>query len=257
MAGTQDSGRMDGEELALRFSYITNTLRFCGPVEAQDAFLRYLSKKDNAPEVKAAVHRFEGLYPYLHAIAEKAVRTLLDHDVTEAYWLGNSLLDGFNKQDMAAIIEHLARRGLPLSLAEKLIADLPEGFVPHHDFNVLYVGVGNTTGSVPSTLQNMENCRISWGRVVDVLKNIVLVRARPLIEHEGLLALGTEETRTAIYLDAMLPDVAVGDIVALHWGMACMKLDERQLKNLSHYAGKVLDTVNALRAKPCPTDATV
>src|SRR3989338_6132626 len=134
---------MKGIELAARFSYITNSLRFCGPKEASKQFLQYLSKKNN--------------------------KDIFDYEVIEAYWIGNKLLDNFTDDDNKKIIKKLMQRGLPKSIGLDLIKNLPSGLVPHHNFNVMYVGVGRLTGSVETNLQNMDNYRISYGKVLEVL----------------------------------------------------------------------------------------
>src|SRR3989344_722967 len=193
---------MDGTELASRFSYITNSLRFCGPKEACGQFLKYANKKDsrNLDEIRASIKKFEGLYPYLSSIAEKNSRDFLDYEVVEAYWIGNRLLEKLNDEDIKQIIEKLMHRGLPKSIGGSLIKNLPHGFVPHHNFNVFYVGVGRTSGTV--------------------------------------------ETKTAVYLKEMLPEVRKNDTVALHWGFACCVLDEEQLGNLREYSKKIIDIMN-------------
>lgn len=235
---------MDGHELAGRFSYITNALRFCGPENADSQFLRYLEKKDNKNEVEKSISRFEGLYPYLSAIALKSGKHFTDYEVVEAYWIGNSLLNLFNDEDMCSIIKSLMQRGLPSSIGNKLIKDIPHGFVPHHNFNVFYVGVGNTTGSVETTFNNMDNCRISWGSVVERLNDKLIIDVHCLKKSDGRYSLGETNTKTAVFLPDMLRDVKKHDIVALHWGFAVMVLNEAQLKNLRIYSQRIFDVLN-------------
>ena len=86
---------MKGVELAARFAYITNFLRYCGPEEASKQFNEYIEKQDNEKDVEASLKKFEGLYPYLSSIAEKTGKIFTDYDVVEAYWIGNKLLDKF------------------------------------------------------------------------------------------------------------------------------------------------------------------
>lgn len=235
---------MNGIELALRFSYITNSLRFCGPEEAKGQFLQYLDNKNNESEVKSSLLKFEGLRPYLSSIAEKAKIDCFDYKVAEAYWIGNELLDGFNCDDIRDIVAKLMLRGLPKSIADGLIAKLPSGLVPHHNFNVMYVGVGNLTGSVPATLQNMDNCRVSWGKVAEVMHDKLLVQTPPLKKENSKLVLGEEETKTAVYLPKMLPNIKKDDVVALHWGFAALALTQGQLENLKRYTTLIINVLN-------------
>lgn len=246
---------MDGTELAARFSYITNSLGFCGPSKASELFLEYIKNinqgigrkklEESRQKVESALKRFEGLLPYLSTIAEKTGKELLDPEVVEAYWLGNELLEKFNDDDIKEIINKLMLRGLPSSIGKELIKNLPSGFFPHHDFNVFYVGVGRTTGSVETTLQNMDNCRISWGRVAEVSKSELIVITQALKRTgAGKFFLGEEEAKNAVYLLEMLPEVKKGDIVTLHWGFAPLILKKHQLNNLKKYSKRILDVMN-------------
>jgi|SRR3989338_6965829 len=239
---------MDGTELAARFSYITNFLRFCGPEEASGQFISYIKNKSDSAGVIESLKRFEGLYPYLSSIAEKHGKDFFDYGVVEAYWIGNGLLDKFDDEDMKSIIRKLHQRGLPKSFAHGLIKNLPSGFVPHHNFNVFYVGVGRTTGSVETTIQNMDNCRVSWGKVGKVMETSLIVSTNILRNNNGKLALEDGETKTAVFLKEMLPDVKKGDFVALHWGFAPLVLDEGQLENLKKYNKLILDAVNQVKS---------
>ncbi len=235
---------MEGIELAARFSYITNSLRFCGPEEASKQFLQYLDKGDNEQKVKDSLLKFEGLYPYLSAIAEKNNKNIFDYEVIEAYWIGNKLLDNFTNEDNKKIIKRLMQRGLPKSIGLSLIKNLPPGLLPHHNFNVMYVGVGRVTGSVETNLQNMDNCRISYGKVVEVLDDKLLVQSNSLIKNKNKFNLKENETKTAVYLKQMLPDIKKDDMVALHWGFAPLILTKGQLRNLERYTDRILTILN-------------
>jgi len=235
---------MKGIELALRFSYITNRLRFCGPKEAASEFLSYLNNQDNADTVEDCLKRFEGLYPYLSVIAKKAQKDFLDTEVVEAYWIGNDLLEKSTESDIVEIITQLTKRGLPKSLGEKLIKNLPRGLVPHHNFNVFYVGVGNTTGAVPTTLQNMDNCRTSWGTVIEVLHEKLIVNTPTLTKSEDNKFILEDEIKTIIYLPEMIPKIEKGEIVAIHWGFAPMILSSKQLVQIEKYTHLIIDIMN-------------
>lgn len=243
MTGIKDN--KDGIELALRFSYIVNTLRYCGPPEASRQFVEYIKNKDNERQVRDSFSRFEGLQPYLSTIAEKTGKDVLDYDVVEAYWIGNELLNGFDDEDMKGIIRKLTRRGLPNSIGERLINNMPHGFVPHHNFNVFYVGVGQTSGKVPTTVSNMDKCRTGWGEVVYVGKDKLKVSYHPIVNDSGLLSLGDAVEKEVSYLKAMLPDVKKGDTVALHWDFAALVLGKKQAESLKKYTAQILDVVNS------------
>ena len=238
---------MDGIELASRFSYITNTLRYCGPEEAAKAFLAYIEHKKEPEAVRTAIAKFEGLPPYLRILGKRAGKDFLDYDVVEAYWIGNELLEQCTDDDCREAITELMKRGLPEYLGKKLIAELPPGFTLHHNFNVFYVGVGNTSGKVKTTLQNRDNCRISWGKVVETSLNTLYVETQPLLWRDGFF-LGDTETKTAVFLKEMLPEIKTGDVVALHWGFAPVILNEEQLSHLQKYTQRIIDVLNTVQS---------
>lgn len=237
---------MNGIELAIRFSDITNKLSFCGPGSAQEAFVRFLKDGSNAEEVREIISKFEGLYPYLKAIGDKHGKDFLDDDVVEAYWIGNKLLDVFTDKDIIKIVEHLVQRGLPESIGKQIIDELPVGFVPHHNFNVFYVGVGRTTGSVEMTTQNMDNCRTSWGRVVEIKGTMLTVMTQTLERKEDKYVLSNEQPKSIVYLPERFPSLKKDDVVGIHWGSACVVLTEEQLEQLQKYTEKTIEIMNTL-----------
>ena len=235
---------MKGTELAVRFSYIVNKLGYCGPHKAKESFADYFSKQNDA-EIEKHLKKFEGFYPYLETIAEETGKKFSDFDVVEAYWIGNELLDKCGKDVMVKVIDKLVQRGLPEFIGESLIKELPQNGIPHHLFHVLYVGVGQTTGRVEGTLQNMDNCRPSWGKVVEVMNDKLMVETQPLEAEKNKYKLGKPEIKTVVYMKDMLKGIRKGDFVAIHWGFAPLILTEKQRINLEKYTKKVINIVNS------------
>ena len=231
---------MQGVQLAARFSIATNRLKYCGPADAEPALFRTIVGGKELEASRKALLRFEALEPYLTAIAAKHGRDPLDHDVVEAYWIGNELLDDLTRDDFRGILDVLTRRGLPRTMADALAAHLPERPLPHHVFHVSYVGVGNVTGHVKTTLPNMEACRPSWARVVRVSKGKLDLEKPPLELAGGRLRLGTAVRETVTYDLRVLPEVRKGDHVALHWNWPALVLTDGQLTNLKEYTERSL-----------------
>jgi len=147
---------MKSTQLCCRFSIIPNKLSFCGPSNCYKTFTKHLKNNNNEQEIKDLLTKFEGLYPYLQLIAEKHNLSPFDYKVIEAYWLGNELLDAFTNKDLKKFFPELHKRGLPSSIVEKLIKRVSKDALPMHTYNVLFVGVGQITNSVPTTLINMQ-----------------------------------------------------------------------------------------------------
>ena len=229
-----------GVALAARFSLPTNRLRYCGPDDAQAPFVRAITEGKDLDAARKALLQFEALEPYLAAIAAKHGKDPLDHDVVEAYWIGNGLLDDFTRDDFRGILDALHRRGLPKSLASQIAARLPERPLPHHAFHVAFVGVGAVTGHVETTLPNMDTCRPSWGRVVRVGGGTALAERPPLRLDGERFVLGPPEPVEFDVDPRFLPGLAVGDTVAFHWGWPALILDSGQREQIETYTRRAL-----------------
>lgn len=225
----------DGVRLGARFSLATNRLNYCGPEGAERWLHRAIATGEGVAEARRALDGFEALVPYLDAIARKHGLDRFDRDVVEAYWIGNSLLDGFTREEFSRILADLVERGLPRSLANRLTAGLPARPIPHHVFHVAYVGVGNVTGHVATTVPNIEACRPGWASVVGVRGDRLTLDRSTVAVVDGHLGMGPSRASTLAFDPALLPGVGVGDTVAIHWEMPVLVLTPTQAENLRRY----------------------
>ncbi len=235
---------MRGVQLAARFSIATNRLKYCGPADAEPTLYRAIVEGTGLEAAEQVLSRFEALEPYLRAIAEKHGRDPFDREVVEAYWIGNSLLDAFTREDFAALLDRLVGRGLPKPFATQLASRLPRHPLPHHMFHVAFVGVGMVTGHVETTLPNMESCRPGWGEVLRVDEGSLTIEKIPLEAEKGHLGLGPPKEETLAYDPRVLPGVRLGDHVAIHWGWPALKLEPPQLEKLKQYTARSLEAAN-------------
>ncbi|OGS64269.1 MAG: hypothetical protein A3K59_02265 [Euryarchaeota archaeon RBG_19FT_COMBO_69_17] len=235
---------MKGVELCARFSIATNRLNYCGPAGADDLLARTILGEGDEKAAAKALAGFEALEPYLTALAAKHGLEPFDHDVVEAYWLGNELLESFTREDFQGILDVLHRRGLPRGIVARLGAALPERPLPHHAFHVAFVGVGAVTGKVATTLENMEMCRPSWGRVAEIAEGKIVVEKPSLALDGGRLRLGPEARAAYDYDPRFLEGLGKGDWVALHWGWPAMRLEPAQLARLREYTMRSLEAAS-------------
>jgi len=247
---------MDGVELGARFSLATNRLQYCGPADAEPRLYRAITNHDGLADAARALSGFEALMPYLEAIAAKHGRSPFDREVVEAYWIGNRLLDGFSPDEFRGLLGALVRRGLPRRFAERLGAHLPARPIPHHVFHVAFVGVGQVTGHVETTLDNMELCRPAWAEVTAVHDGRLELRKPGLALADGRLSLGESAQVDLAYDAKVLPEVAPGRSVALHWRWPALVLTPEQRSALEEYTLRSLAQANAglasLRADGTP-----
>ena len=225
----------DGLLLFARYAFMPNRLGFCGgPALPDGGLFEPCAAAQSSPELRDWARQFEGAYPYLALIARaNGLPDPLDYRVVEAYWLGNELLAGAALAPLYdSLRERFARRLTPKTL-ELVLGKVPAGAKPFHAFHVLEVC--RRTGALTESLETLENCRISWGRVQSVDDGRLYVASQPIVLENGRLSLGPEQTRYVTrqmegrgFVDRVSP----GDWVSIHWGWACDRLTDRQRNNL-------------------------
>jgi hypothetical protein len=206
--------------------------------------------------------QFKTLYPYLETIAHaNKIEDIFDARVVEAYWLGNELLDSIQPKTFYRHLTENLQLKKHLKPAEfntlttKLSAPFSVNFSgfqrrayarAHHNFHVM--NVWKRTGHVQEehTLESMDQCRISWGKVTAVEGPFISVERQPLALN-GKLALGSPiQTKITRRLEdsSLMEDVAIGDVISIHWSMPCEILNPIQLTNLKRYTRQAIALAN-------------
>ncbi len=230
-----------GVSLCSRYSRVPNNLGFCGPSDNHELFFKCIIGGE-CEKASLSLKKFEGLYPYLDFIAKKHAKKPFDYEVVEAYWTGNRLLEGFNKEEFMLHLDRLVNVGLPSFIAEKLKNKLPEKPFPMHLFNVVFVGVGNITGAVTANIQNMDNCRIYWAKVLELSEKTAIVKYNPLIADKENAVIG-KEIEKKVGFDKRIADIAEGDIVTIHWNEICEIIDAKRKTKIELYTERVLSSI--------------
>ena len=224
-----------------------NSLGYCGPDE-NGTILDHLYQSSVSEHLLETLKRFEAAYPFLRLIAKSASKAPFDYKVAEAYWLGNSLLDNVQPAEFYRF-SHGLNSHLPRQDAKTLFAGLGELAMPHHTFYVLgmYSRANAKSSSRDKLLELMDSCRISWGKVVDVKRQSLIVERAPLaLDGDDHLALGGREKKEVRYDSGIAPfeEIARGDFVSLHWNFSSERLTLRQLRNLAKYTAKDIMATN-------------
>ena len=223
--------------LCARYAFAPNSLHYCGP-ERQNDMLGYIRATEADRGLTELIHGFETLYPYLLLIASaNRIQDPFDRRVVEAYWIGNALLRGAT---VRAFTAHVADTlGVKKKIPKKKFTPMMDVVVngtPHHNFHVMNIFFRTGHQAVPHTISTMDNCRISWGRVVGVGKQYI-IETQPLIYAGGKLGLGVSEKK-AVTSITVTPKV--GDWVSVHWGYVCAVLNRRELTLLKKYTTQAL-----------------
>lgn len=240
----------DGPLLFARYAFMPNQLGYCGSDDNRALFEHTVSGTSDGGLIQLE-RQFEGAFPYLQLIAlANGIADPLDRRVVEAYWLGNDLLD---RVDMGLLYESLRTRfagKLTRKVWPELASKVPSGARPHHSFHVfeIYPRAGTMKGGVVDHLfETMEQCRIRWGRVREVLGPDLLVDIRPLRYADGKLTLAApalERVRRQFEGKGFTDDAAVGDWVSVHWGWACDLLSPIQVMRLATYTTRHITLCN-------------
>ncbi len=223
-----------------RYAYAPNALGYCGPP------LGATLRDGSVNEVRNAATKFSGAWPYLRVLSKLAgISDPLDYRLVESYWLGGGVGAGLDPQDffdaLLAIIGPQAGR-----YWSHLTADLACEAAGNHCFHVFGVYpwtrfLGRRMDEHP--LSVLDNCRITWGTVVSCTDADVEVLCRKLAWDGRALALAEPSARMLdVWADgySAVPDVAVGDEVAVHWGRLCGRLSQEQVRALAESTDRQL-----------------
>lgn len=242
---------MSGLKLAVLFGLYPNQLGFCGSQKSSDKNIIHdwlRGKRIPEEKIKKILQGFEGAFPYYKLIAESnSIKDPFDERVVSAYWIGNNLLEKVSIADLRAmIVKEFSKRGLlSEDIAEKKAKIIPRTSIPHHSFHVLVMG--SVTGRVVLKGKLLDLCRVSSGMV---LKDAgsgkkVIIEYQPL-QKKNAKYIFSRLTRQSIFLDkSFVPNVKIGDMVAIHWNHIVQILSERNLFFLRKCTKITMDSLNS------------
>jgi hypothetical protein len=236
-----------GETLFAQYAYPPNQLGYCGLGDGAE--LLEFATGERRREIRTSARGFDGAWPYLEMLASSSGgRDPLDEQVVEAYWIGNSLLEGVDSDTFAAAVRN---RFSSQQGADWSCLDFRPAPVPHHGFHVfaIYPWVGLLrTGHRGAALEVLDRCRIRWGEVLQVVDdNSVDVRSQRLEFDDRRLHLGdacVERYRWQQDGHSLSGPLASGDWVSMHWDWVCQSLSEAQADALANYTRRQLDATN-------------
>jgi hypothetical protein len=249
-------------QLCSRFALTPNQLGYCGK-DSAPAKLQKCVVTSDCSRVEEELKKFIVLNPYLQTIAKATDLSPFSYEVIEAYWLGSDLLDQIKLKHYDLLLENFISQGVPDFLVEELKNKQPKKFIPIHLFNILHVGVGRASGSVPFNIDSINNCMLRWGTVSKVNKNestaqveVTSLKAvssfNPLTEGSsrkqsastsGISYEFAQRIKTFNFNPAFTPNLKVGDNVAVHWGFIPKILSKDEQKKLSFYTKLLIENL--------------
>jgi hypothetical protein len=242
----------EGVFLHAKHALMPNTLGDCGPDE-NSRILEALHDLKAGDDLLSTLKGFEAAYPFVRMIADSTGREPFDYEVTEAYWLGNELLEHIEPSRFFKFAQEGPATRMTLEDSKDLFRTLGTSAKPHHTFYVL--GMYSRAKGEPEVdkrlLQLMDSCRISWGRVVGVKKKTLSVERPSLSLDQGRLRL-SRPAKVAVDYDREIKPFATikeGDWVSIHWNFASEKLKKYQLRNLRTYTSLDVKAANSYFAR--------
>lgn len=228
-------------QFACRFALPPNSLGYCGKGSAPEKFKKCIVG-GVCDGVEEEFEKFIVLHPYLKTLGEVLGLPKYSYEVVEAYCIGNDLLKKVGSEHYELLLENFVEQGVPEWLIEELRDGPPKKFVPTHLFQVLHVGVGRASGSVPFNLETINNCMFRWGEVLEVCDSEVKVALNSLEEVDGGYKLvQLEETHP--FSEDLVPGLKVGNVVAVHWKQVIRKLNEKEAESLEFWSNEVIQTL--------------
>jgi hypothetical protein len=238
-----------GAEMFARYAHAPNALGYCGPP------LGATLRDGLVDEVRRAATKFSGAWPYLRVLAKMTgIGDPLDYRLVESYWLGGGVganLDAGEFFDaLLTIIGPQAGQ-----YWSHLTPDLAREAAGNHCFHVF--GVYPWTrflgrGMDEQPLSVLDNCRITWGTVLSRDIDNVEVMCQALAWDGQALTLSEPSARLLdVWADgySAVPDVAVNDEIAIHWGRLCGRLQPDQIHALSDSTNRQLRVTNQRLAR--------
>jgi len=232
---------MKGLLRCARYAFSPNKLKYCGPVEKNAEILAYMLEGVEDQGLGQLLGEFGVMQPYLKLIAdENKIKDPFDERVVEAYWIGNQLLENVSiKQFWDNLLD---KQGLKKRFKAKdlrwIVGKIPIGAKVHHSFHVFNVWSRTGHEAKPHTVETMDSCRISWGKVVSKSKGKIKVKTQGLRYKEGRLSLEegvVKEVGWRIGDKQIVDSIKAGDLITFHWGWVCEKVSKKQVENLKKY----------------------
>ncbi len=240
---------MDGVLRCSRYAFGPNRLHFCGP-DANREIWDYLNAGFTDFGLQKLLKGFETLYPYLKHIAhENNIQDPFDSRVVDAYWIGNELLIKNDKQSLFEhfINEQRLKDKLPIKKFCLLEKRIKEGILPNHNHHVINVPKKMGHQEMEATVEFMDSCRISWGKVKSVSGPNIIIEYEPLLLINNTLTLGEPIEKKIIRKlesDYDMEMLKTDDYITLHWDTPCEVVNKKDINRLIYFTNESIRIAN-------------
>lgn len=228
-----------GLVMAASYSMRPNELGNCGVKDAFKTLHDFVLNPDafNEADIRRLLETFEFASSYYRVIATaNNIEDIFDEKAVEAYWIGNSLLEQVNIDELRLAIEKdLTRdRWTKGKIEKELHLIAPNNVRAHHSMSALYyIKKPNMT---PAMKTHFDECRVGWGEITSVHEEDVEVLHRPLVfDMQKKIDLAWPEKK--FICKGFLRQPKIGQIASFHLNYGIQILSTEQEKNLSRVTG--------------------
>jgi hydrogenase maturation factor len=230
---------MNGVLFSAIYGFPPNSYDYCGSSSFPIALRNCLSGNNDFAALEKELKKFKAQHKYLSLIGQENNLQCFHPKVVEAFWVGNELLENVQHGKL----RNFLRNSLfpkNSSRGKRLAENLPEGLLPHHSFNPLYVNF--VTSKVARSVDNFDACCITAGKVKSISDNSAIVD-RFSIEFDNGFHIGkkTVEVDLARKGIRLARNLEKGDLVSVHWGMAVEKISAKEFSSLKKYTRITVD----------------
>lgn len=235
---------MKGLLRCARYAFSPNKFKYCGPSDKNFQLFSHIVEGVEDQGLEELLDDFSAMYPYLKLIAEQNnIEDPFDERVVEAYWIGNELLERVKVSSFWSYL--MEEKGLKKRFKVKdlkwIMDKVPVGARVHHSFHVFNIWIKMGQKTHLEAVPTMDNCRISWGRIVDKANagaSGLSIKTQELVYEEGKLRLKEgviKKISWRIGDKELIKGLKGGDLVTMHWGWVCEKVNKFQVRNLEYY----------------------
>jgi len=234
---------MKGAALSASYAFPPNSYGYCGKNSFVNSLRVYLANPKTAKTLETELRNFPSHYAYLALIAGENNKKPFDDGVVRALWVGNRLLDNVPHDSLKDFIKRGLFSGKQKQRAEKLAADAPDGLLPHHSMNALYINF--VTDKVERSVSNYDSCCVTAGKVMSISGSSAIVERFSISRDDGF-CIGRKKDKIALVRKGIRVVGALkrGDIISVHWGMAIQKLGVKDFNLLKRYTQRNMDAIN-------------
>lgn len=201
-------------------------------MESEKIILDFIKnpKKENIPSIKEILEKIEPFLFYQLIGLQNGIVDPFNEDIVSAYWLGNSLLKPITRGDINNFLSQKRNFGYHQLHLIKILGLI--GGKPHHNFGTLWLakGIKNNQRSPPKFLENLNNCFIRIGRVIEIEKLKLKAEIGSIVFQgkEIVLDSSIEEVNRGF-----IEKIERGNLISIHLGMAREKIQRETAENLS------------------------